>query len=99
MDYLFLGLNVVILGLAVTLAAIALGAARRYSERRLGLVGVGLAGIGAVGLLGAWSDWASVGTNASDYAYGVVALMILIEALFYASFLVARPEVARKVDG
>lgn len=90
MNEILLVLDAVAIILALVLAAIGFGAARRYRDRRFALVGTALAVLGLVGAVGVADVlWPRV---IPDGHLGIVPVLLLIvsEALLYLSFVAAR---------
>jgi hypothetical protein len=99
MDPLLALLDAVGTGLASVLAALAFLAARRYSERRFGLVGVALVALGIVTLV-ALVDLANPqAVPGAGLGYPPVGLIILAEALLYLSLITSRGRAGRLTDG
>jgi hypothetical protein len=76
--------------LAVLLALIALGAARRYRERRFALVGTALAVLGLVSAVGVVDLLWPGSLPGGDLGTVPAVLIIAAEVLFYLSFVAAR---------
>ncbi len=84
-------LDAIAFALAALLALIALGAARRYRDRRFALVGGALAVLGLVSAVGAVGLLWPGSLPGADL--GTVPAMLIIgsEVLFYLSFVASRP--------
>jgi hypothetical protein len=99
MDVLLAALEALALGLALILAAVALLAARRYSERRFAFIGTGLAALGAVSLIGLIDMFQDGAVPNGGLGYPSVILILIAEVMLYLS-LIAKPNVPERiVDG
>lgn len=84
-------LDALAVALGILLALIALGAARRYRDRRFALVGTALALLGLVGAVGAVALLWPGALPSADLGTVPVLLLISAEVLFYLSFVASRP--------
>lgn len=83
-------LDAIGVALAVLLAGIALGAARRYQDRRFAFVGTALAVLGLVSAVGAVDLLWPGSLPGADLGPVPALLLIGSEVLFYLSFVAAR---------
>jgi hypothetical protein len=92
-------LDALVTGLALVLAALAFAAARRYSELRFALVGIALLSLAIVGILGFLSFWTAAAPAGWNLGLAPAALILVAEALLYASLVVTRPAGWRRANG
>jgi hypothetical protein len=90
MNELLLVLDALAIVLAVLLALIGFGAARRYRDRRFAFVGAALTALGLVGAVGAVSLLQPGAIPGAELGTAPVAFLILAEALLYLSFVASR---------
>jgi hypothetical protein len=90
MNELLLVLDLIAVVLAVLLALIGFGAARRYRDRRFAFVGAALTALGLVGAVGAVDLLSPSAVPGAELGTIPVAFLILAEALLYLSFVASR---------
>jgi uncharacterized membrane protein YhaH (DUF805 family) len=83
-------LDAIAFALAALLALIAVGAARRYHDRRFAMVGAALAVLGLVSVAGAVDLLWPGSIPGADLGTVPAVLLIFAEALLYLSFVAAR---------
>lgn len=88
-------LDAIASALAVLLALIGLGAARRYHDHRFALVGAALAVLGVVTAVGAVDLLWSGSIPGAELGTSTVLLIIVSEVLFYLSFVASRSWTSR----
>jgi hypothetical protein len=91
MNESLLPLDAIAIVLAVLLAWIGFGAARRYRDRRFAFVGAALATLGFVGVVGAVNVVWPGEVPAAELGTVPVALLIVSELLLYLSLVLSRP--------
>ena len=90
MNELLLVLDVIALVLAVLLALIGFGAARRYRDRRFAFVGAALTALGLVSGVGAVDLLRPGAVPGAGLGTVPAAFLILAEALIYLSLVASR---------
>ena len=95
MNDLLLVLDLIAIVLAVLLAAMAWGAARRYRDPRFALMGTALAVLGSAAAVAATDVLLAGGIPGGELGTVPVLLLIASESLLYVALVAARPSAHR----
>ncbi len=92
-------LSVILVGLSLLLATVALLAHRHFPDRRFALVGTGLLGLSAVGLLSLISVFYPPSGSIFDVGVTPLAILVVVAVLLNASLMRRRPTDVREPRG